>query len=59
MKFHVLTDVNKPEKVIFQALNDAIAINWPDKKHIKMGFARKIIMKEDEVSPKNRVTNNV
>ncbi|MGJ1419986.1 hypothetical protein ACR79T_10195 [Sphingobacterium spiritivorum] len=56
MKFHILSDVNIPEKVIFQALNDAIAINWPYK-DVKMGFYRKIIMKEDEVSPANRVTN--
>lgn len=59
MKFHILTEVNKPEKIIFQAINEAIAINWPDKAHIKMGFARKVVMKEDEVAPKNRVTNNV
>lgn len=56
MKFHILSDVNIPERIIFQAINDAIAINWP-KEDVKMGFYRKIIMKEDEVSPANRITN--
>ena len=58
MKFHLLTDVNIPEKIIFQAINDAIAINWPDE-DIKIGFYRKVVMKEDEVSPANRMANNV
>lgn len=56
MKFHILTDVNIPERIIFQAINDAIAINFPDT-DIKMGFYRKIVMREDEVSPSNRVAN--
>lgn len=53
-KFHVLTDVNIPERIIFEAVNQAIAINWPEE-DVKMGFYRKIIMKEEEVSPANRV----
>lgn len=55
MKFHILTDVNIPERIIFEAINQAIKINWPDE-NVKMGFARKIVMKEDEVSPANRVS---
>ncbi len=57
-KFHVLTDVNIPERIIFEAVNQAIEINWPGSE-LKMGFYRKVIMKEDEVSPGNRVVNNV
>lgn len=57
-KFHVLTDVNIPERIIFEAVNQAIAINWPEK-DLKIGFYRKVMMKEDEVSPSNRVTNQV
>ncbi|NQD71337.1 hypothetical protein HP439_11455, partial [Sphingobacterium shayense] len=55
MKFHVLTDVNIPEKIIFQGINDAISINWPELK-VKMGFYRKIIMKEEDVSPEKRAS---
>lgn len=58
MKFHILTDVNIPERIIFEAINQAIKINWPDV-DIKIGFARKIVMKEDEVTPSQRVTNQV
>ena len=58
MKFHILSDVNIPERVIFQAINDAIAVNWPDE-DVKMGFYRKIIMKEDEVTPSERISANV
>ncbi len=57
-KFHVLTDVNIPERIIFEAINQAIEINWPGT-NVKMGFYRKVMMKEDEVSPSNRVTNQV
>jgi len=58
MKFHILTDVNIPEKIIFQPINDAIAINWPET-DIKMGIYRKVVMKEDEVSPDKRVSAQV
>lgn len=57
-KFHVLTDVNIPERIIFEALNQAIQVNWPGT-DIKIGFYRKVIMKEDEVSPENRIKNQV
>ena len=57
-KFHVLTDVNIPERIIFEAINQAIEINWPGS-DMKMGFYRKVIMKEDEVSPDKRVANQV
>lgn len=57
-KFHVLTDVNIPERIIFEAINQAIEINWPGS-GLKMGFYRKVIMKEDEVSPAARVANQV
>ncbi|WP_312139501.1 hypothetical protein [Sphingobacterium sp.] len=57
-KFHVLTDVNIPERIIFEAVNRAISINWPEK-DVKIGFYRKVIMKEDQVSPEKRLTNQV
>lgn len=58
MKFHILTDVNIPERIIFEAINQAIQINWPDE-DLKMGFYRKVVMKEDEVTPSNRITEQV
>lgn len=55
-KFHVMSDVNIPERIIFEAMNNAIAINFPDE-NVKMGFYRKDMMKESDVSPKDRVIN--
>lgn len=57
-KFHILTDVNIPERIIFEAINTAIEINWPGTE-IKMGFSRKAMMREDEVSPSKRFTEQV
>lgn len=55
-KFHVRTDVNIPERIIFEAINQAIAINFPEEE-VKMGFYRKEILKESDVAPKDRVIN--
>jgi hypothetical protein len=48
-----------PESVIFEAINRAITANWPQKDGIQMGFYRPIVEKEDNVSSKDRLTNNI
>lgn len=55
-KFHVQVDVNIPERIIFEAINQAIAINFPEE-DVKMGFYRREMLKESDVSPKDRIIN--
>jgi hypothetical protein len=43
--------------ILFAPFNAMLEANFPDK-DIKLGFYRKIVMKEDQVSPSNRVVNN-
>jgi hypothetical protein len=57
-KFFISAETAIPEWVLFNDLNTAIELNWPDKK-LRIGFFRKIVMKESDVSSGDRVSNNV
>ncbi|MCH8491228.1 MAG: hypothetical protein LAT81_15050 [Oceanicaulis sp.] len=56
MKNYLLTETALPEYVICKAINDAIRINWPNKK-LKIGFYRALPEREEDVSSKDRLTN--
>jgi hypothetical protein len=59
LKLYMASDTTIPEEVIFEAINQAIAANFPSKKGIKMGFYHNTVMKEEDVNPENRVVNKV
>jgi hypothetical protein len=56
LKNYMLTEVALPETIITQTLNQAIAINWPNK-NIKVGFWRDMPEREQDVTSKDRITN--
>ena len=55
-KLYLASDTAIPERVIMQGINQAIAINFPDK-NIKMGFYHDIVLKEEETNPNERIVN--
>lgn len=57
LKGYFATETAVPEMILFQPWNDILKINFPDK-NLKFGFFRKIIMKESEVTPSKRTTEN-
>lgn len=46
--------IDLPEMVIFEAMNAAIKINFPEKKKIKMGFYREQPKMQQDMSPADR-----
>lgn len=58
LKLYLASDTNIPEEVIFEPINQCIEAMWPGKK-CRMGFYHKIVMKEENVAPKDRTTTNV
>jgi pterin-4a-carbinolamine dehydratase len=58
LKGYLATEVAIPEMILFAPINAAIEANFPDK-NLKMGFYRKVVMKESEVNPEARVKENV
>ncbi|MFC4688653.1 hypothetical protein ACFO4P_17055 [Epilithonimonas pallida] len=46
--------IDLPEMVIFEAMNAAIKINFPEKKKIKMGFYREQPKMQQDMSPQDR-----
>lgn len=59
LKIFYGADTQIAEDIVLEAINDAIRINFPQKKGIFLGFYRKAINKEDNVSASNRTTNNI
>lgn len=59
LKIFYGADTQIPEEIALEAINDAIRINFPEKKGIFLGIYRKIINKEDNVSAGDRETNQV
>jgi len=57
LKIFFGADTQIPEEIVLEPINDAIRINFPHKKGIFLGMYRKIIQKEDNVSPTSRATN--
>lgn len=58
LKIFYSADTEITENIVFDAVNTAIKINFPEK-NILMGIYRKAVNKEDNVSAENRVTNNM
>lgn len=58
LKLYLASDTAIPEMIIFKGINDAIADQFPGKKK-RLGFYHKIVLKEENVSPGDRVQKNV
>ena len=59
LKLFYGTDTQIPEDIALEAINDAIRINFPQKKGVFIGLYRKVINKEDNVTAGERATNQV
>lgn len=59
LKIFFGADTQIPEEITLEAINDAIRINFPNKKGVFLGIYRKVINKEDNVSAPDRSTNQV
>ncbi len=57
LKLYMASDTTIPEEVVFEPINQAIAANFPGKK-VRMGFYHHVVMKEENVAPEDRVTQN-
>ncbi len=58
LKAHLASDTSIPEEIILQSLNRAIQINFPGTSW-KIGFYHRIVQREEDIAPKNRVKNNI
>lgn len=59
LKIFFGADTQIPEDIVMEPINDALAINFPHKKGIKLGLYRQTINKEDNVTASQRATNNI
>lgn len=59
LKLYMASDTTIPEEVVFEAINQSIAANWPNKKGIRMGFYHHTVMREENVAPEKRLVNTV
>ena len=57
LKIFYGADTVIPEQITLEALNDALRINFPEKRDLFFGFYHKTIQKEDNVSAGDRMTN--
>ena len=57
LKIFYGADTAIPEQIVLEALNDALRINFPEKRDLFLGFYHKTIQKEDNVSARDRMTN--
>ena len=57
LKIFYGADTVIPEQIVLEALNDAIRINFPEKRGLFLGFYHKTIQKEDNVTAGDRMTN--
>jgi hypothetical protein len=55
-KLYLKTGVEIPESIVCKDLNNALAVNFPDK-NIKIGFYHDTVLTEEETSPKDRIKN--
>lgn len=58
LKTYLLTGINIPEKIITKAVNYALKANFPTK-DLKIGFYHLQPEKEQDISPKKRIKNNI
>ena len=59
LKIFYGADTQIAEDIALEAVNDAIRINFPEKKGVFLGLYRKVINKEDNVSAGDRAANQV
>ena len=52
------SSVYRIEYAVFGILNDVISYNWPEKK-VQLGFYSESVMKEQDVTPSDRIVNKV
>jgi hypothetical protein len=57
LRNYMLTEVDLPEEIICEAWNLSIEHNWPEK-NIRLGFSRSLPIREQDVTPKERVNND-
>jgi hypothetical protein len=57
LKLYMASDTTIPEEVVFEAINQTIAANWPNKK-LKMGFYHHSVAREEDVNPEGRIMNS-
>ena len=57
LKIFYGADTIIPEQIALEALNDALRINFPEKRDLFLGFYHKTIQKEDNVSAGDRMAN--
>lgn len=58
LKLYLASDTTIPEEIILQAINQAIQINFKGT-DLKLGFYHKIVLREEDVAPKDRTKNNI
>ncbi|MDR2824016.1 MAG: hypothetical protein LBB41_02310 [Prevotellaceae bacterium] len=58
MKTYIAAETKIPEMILFNPHNAILDINFPSK-GLKLGFYRQIVMKESEVTPSDRIKENV
>ena len=58
LKLYLASDTTIPEEIILQALNETIRLNFPGTPW-RGGFYHKIVLREEDVAPKDRVKQNV
>lgn len=59
LKIFYGADTQIPEDIVLEAINDALRINFPQKKGIFLGIYRKVINKEENVSTPDRTAEQV
>lgn len=59
LKIFFGADTRIPEEIALEAINDALHINFPQKRDLFVGLYRKIINKEENVSVNDRVAKNI
>ena len=57
LKIFYGADTVIPEQIVLEALNDALHINFPQKRDLWLGFYHKTVQKEDNVSAGDRMAN--
>ena len=57
LKIFYGADTRIPEEIALEALNDAMHINFPEKRDLWLGFYHKTVQKEDNVSADDRMIN--
>ena len=57
LKIFYGADTQIAEEIALEGINDAIRINFPQKKGVFLGLYRKVIQKEDNVSAEDRAIN--